>query len=193
MLRLRFLSNKFQKRTIRVNYNQFRASPFAGSLDASLGASGSTFTSPYGGAFTYQGGLVPGQVMVHDYTSNTTDDVFQLATGSTDPVETPFGLLANFVGGNLDELGDEAHIGVWNGFGSVYTLLAPAFNDGTVSTSNVANLASAAAAATPGNPVLLYACVDGRLGSLTSVTTQIPVAQLVSRDSAQVIRVRLLV
>ena len=124
MIRLRYLANKFQKRTLRVNFNQFRAQPYPGVLDPSLGASGSTFTSPYSGAFTYQGGLVPGQVMVHDYTSAAIDDSFQLATGAvgavdadSDDVEIPYGLLANFVGGNLDELGDENHIGVWNGVG----------------------------------------------------------------------------
>jgi hypothetical protein len=192
MLRLRYLANKFQKRTLRVNFNQFRAQPYPGTLDATLGASGSTFVSPYTLAFTFQGGLVPGQVMVHDYTSTSTDDTFQLATGGTSPTEIPFGLLANFVGGNMDELGDENHIGVWNGVGAQVTLLAPAFNDAAAGT-NGTSIASAAAAATPGNPVLLYACNDGRLGVPSSITTQVPVAQLIARDSAQVIRVRLLV
>lgn len=158
-----------------------------------MGASGSTFTSPFSGAFTFQGGLVPGQVMVHDYTSTSTDDSFQLATGlASSSTEIPYGLLANFVGGNMDELGDENHIGVWNGVGAQVTLLAPAFNDAAAGT-NGTSIASAAAAATPGNPVLLYACNDGRLGVPASITTQVPVAQLIARNSAQVIRIRLLV
>jgi hypothetical protein len=191
MIRLRYLANKFQKRTLRVNFNQFRAQPYPGTMDASLGASGSTFTSPYSGAFTYQGGLVPGQVMVHDYTTpGDAADAFSLSTGAAGVI--PYGLLANFVGGNLDELGDENHIGVWNGVGSQVTLLAPAFNDAAAGTDGT-SIASAAAAATPGSPVLLYACNDGRLGVPSVTTSKIPVAQLISRDSAQVIRVRLLV
>lgn len=198
MLRLRFLSNKFQKRTLRVEYNQFRAQPFAGVMDSSLGESGSTFTSPYNGAFTYQGGLVPGQPMVNDYTDTAVvspsgvNNVFSLANGATVPQKVA-GFLANFVGGNLDELGDENHIGIWNGIGSTYTILAPAFNDGTVSTTNVANLASAAASATPGNPVLLYATDDGRLGALTTPSDAVPCAELLQIVSPQVIRIRSLV
>ena len=198
MLRLRFLSNKYQKRTIRVEYNQFRAQPFAGVLDPACGTSGATFTSPYSGAFTYQGGLMPGQPMTNDYTDTTVTsssgdvDVFNLANGATTP-QAVFGFLANFVGGNLDELGTENTIGVWNGVGSVYEILAPAFNDGTAGTTNVANLYTAAAAATPGNPVLLYATDDGRLGTLTSVGSAIPCAQLLQVVSTQVIRIRSLV
>jgi hypothetical protein len=198
MIRLRFLSNKFQKRTIRVEYNQFRAQPFAGVMDSSLGTSGATFTSPYSGAFTYQGGLIPGQPMTNDYTDTSVTsssgdvDVFQLANGATTP-QAVFGFLANFVGGNLDELATENTIGVWNGVGSTYKILAPAFNDGTVSTTNVANLASAAAAATPGNPVLLYATQDGRLGALTTPGSAIPCAQLLQIESPQIIRIRSLV
>jgi hypothetical protein len=136
--------------------------------------------------------------MTNDYTDTTAvqasgvNNVFSLANGSVTPQKV-YGFLANFVGGNLDELGDENHIGVWNGIGSTYTILAPAFNDGTVGTTNVANLASAAASATPGNPVLLYATQDGRLGSLTTPGNAVPCAELIQIVSPQVIRIRSLV
>jgi hypothetical protein len=39
----------------------------------------------------------------------------------------PFGLSANFVGGNMDELNGNREIGVWRGRGGVFEVLAPVF------------------------------------------------------------------
>jgi hypothetical protein len=105
-----------------------------------------------------------------------------------------FGLLANFVGGNLDELGDENNVGVWYGKDSVYEVLAPAFND--------TGLAAAYASATAGQPVYLYAGPDGRLAEAgqvtgeqapTAVGTGDAVAELIERSSASKIKIKLLV
>jgi hypothetical protein len=107
-----------------------------------------------------------------------------------------FGLLANFVGGNLDELGDENNVGVWYGKDSVYEVLAPAFND--------TGLAAAYGSATAGQPVYLFAGIDGRLGveaqsgggnvqEPTAVGTGDAVAELIERSSASKIKIKLLV
>lgn len=188
MLRLKSLTNKFQKRTLRVEYSQTKATPYDATLDASLGT-GSAFVKPLStdstplarsaDAYTYKNGLLPGTVLVRG-----AGDTVVVATGANAAIE-PFGLLGNFVGGDLDELGDENKVGVWRGVGSTYTVLAPAFDD--------TGLAAAYAAATPGSPVYLYAGTDGRLVYNASPGSRKPVARLIERVSAQVIRIDLLV
>jgi hypothetical protein len=54
----------------------------------------------------------------------TTENV-QLSDG--DAPKRPFGLSANFVGGNMDELNGRREIGVWRGRGGVFEVLAPVF------------------------------------------------------------------
>lgn len=196
MLQIRNLSNALQKRLIRPLYAHTQATPWGAVLDASLRNADGSFRAPLNGdasptrtanAFVYQGGLVPGTVMIKG--AGEAMKVHNGATGIR-----PVGLLANFVGGTLDDLKDENNIGVWYGPGSQFELLAPAFND--------AGLAAAYSAATPGVPVLLYAGVDGRLccsgsltanGGLPAVTTETPVAELVERSGPGKIVVKLLV
>jgi hypothetical protein len=130
MLRIRNLSNAMQKRTLRVLHGQTQATPYAGTLDARLRNTDGSFRAPLTGdaiansglartanTFTLQGGLVPGTVMV-----KTAGEAFVPATAAAGVV--PFGLLANFVGGTLDDLQDNNEIGVWYGPGSVGTLCA---------------------------------------------------------------------
>jgi len=163
MLRIRYLDNIYQKRTLRLLYGQ-TATPYAAVLDPSLLGPGQgdpdTFTDTYtfpAAAYTYQGGLVPGTVMQRGTAGENVLIASGVAGTGTGLINEPqaFGLLANFVGGNLDELGGDPYVGVWLGQDSVYEILSPAFNS--------TGLAAAYAAATPGYPVLLYAGLDGRL------------------------------
>jgi len=189
MLRIRNLSNQYQKRTLRVLYGQTQAYPYAATLDPSLRNTDGSFRAPLSSdtlpvarsanAFTLQGGLVPGQVVL-----KAAGEGVVVATGANSAL-IPFGFLANFVGGTLDELGDENSVGVWRGQGSVYEVLAPAFDD--------TGLAAAYAAATPGIPVLLYAGADGRIGANGSPGSRIPVARLIERPSASKITIESLV
>ena len=204
MLRLKNLSNKYQKRLIRPLYAQTQATPYAATLDAQTltgpnaetgrtsfrNADGSRYlpksgdTSPLNtrtaDAHTTKNSLTSGLVMVR-----TVGEQVAVATGIDDgTVERPFGLLANFVGGDLDDLGDEENVGVWRGPDAVFELLAPAFND-----SGLASAATASAA-TKGNYVKLYAGEDGRLcaasqlsGGSANAATPI-VAYLIERVSA---------
>lgn len=189
MLRLKYVKNQFQKRTLRVNYSQTKATPMDSELHSTIG-SGASFTKPANGttvgslartadAHSYKNGLVPGLVMIR-----AAGDTVAVAHGGNDATR-PYGLLANFVGGDFDELGDEKKVGVWRGVGSEYTILAPAFDD--------TGLAAAYAAATAGNPVKLYAGIDGRLVANGAPGNRIPIANLVERVSNQVIRIDLLV
>jgi hypothetical protein len=194
MLQVRNLSNVFQKRLIRPIYAQTQATPYAGTLDASLRNADGSFRAPLSGdanptrtqnAFTLQGGIVPGLVMIKG-----AGDAFKVATGANN--ERPFGLLANFVGGTLDDIKDENQIGIWYGPGSVFELLAPAFDDTGLAA------AYATASATAGAPVLLYANEKGQLAQATALaggtaTNKLPVAELQERTSAAKIVVKLLV
>lgn len=186
MLRITNLSNAMQKRTLRVLHGQTQATPYAGTLHPALRNTDGSFRAPVtadstpvdytANTFTYQSGLVPGTVMIKG-----PGESFLPAAGAAN--ERPFGLLANFVGGTLDDLKDSNEIGVWYGPGSVYEVLFPAFND--------SGLATAYSNATPGSPVLLYAGTNGLL--TTTATTTIPVAELIERRSAAVIQIKLLV
>lgn len=184
MLRPTKLTNKSQKRLIRPLYAQTQATPYAAYLDPSLRNSDGSFRKPLstdttgGGypltraadAFTLKNGLVPGTVVVKGAAEGVV-----VANGAASANVKPFGLLANYVGGELDDLGDENYVGVWRGPDSVFELLAPSFVD--------TGLAAAYSAATAGNPVKLYAQTDGRLGS-TDPGSGVVVAELVERVSA---------
>lgn len=187
MLQVRNLSNVFQKRLIRPLYAHTQATPYAAVLDASLRNTDGSFRAPVStdtlplarsaSAFLLQNGLVPGTVMVKG-----AGEAAVVASGAN-AAEQPFGLLANFVGGTLDDLKDNNEIGVWRGPDSVWELLAPAFND--------TGLAAAYASATPGNPVKLYAGTDGRLTSTSPGGSAIVVAHLIERTSASKITIDL--
>jgi hypothetical protein len=189
MLRITNLSNAMQKRTLRVLHGQTQATPYAGTLHAALRNADGSFRAPLAtdsspldytaNTFTLQGGLAAGTVMVKG-----PGESFLPARGGNN-TDRPFGLLANFVGGTLDDLKDSNEIGVWYGPGSVYEVLYPAFDD--------TGLAAAYAAATPGAPVLLYAGTDARLIGTSPGGSAIPVAELIERRSAAVIQIKLLV
>lgn len=189
MLQVRNLSNKYQKRLIRPKYAHTQATPYAAQLHPALrdaqgafkpilaGGAGATVPGlTYSSAtFTLQGGFVPGTVMIKG-----PGETMLPATGAAN--EQPFGLLANFVGGTMDDIKDENNIGVWRGPDSTYELLAPAFDD--------ASIATAYANAIPGSPVKLYAGADGRL-TADAGTNRVVVAHLIERVSPSVIEIDL--
>lgn len=178
MLRVRNTSNALVKRPIRPRYAQTQATPYAAFLDPSLRNVDGSFRAPLSNdtnpiarsaaAFLIQGGLCPGTVMLKG-----AGEGLVVATGAASALQ-PFGLLANFVGGTLDDIGDENYIGCWRGPDSVFELLAPAYND--------TGLAAAVASAGPGTPVKLFAGTDGRLTS-TDTGSNVVVAHLIDRPS----------
>jgi len=157
MLRIRNLKNKYQKRLIRPLYAQTQATPYAAVLDGSFRDAEGTYQFP-AAAFKYKGGLVPGTCMVNRG-EKVTVATGAASTGTPAGVPQIFGLLANFVGGELDDLGDENYVGVWRGPDSVYEILAPGFDD--------TGLSAAWDASDQGVPVPLFAGPDGRLAYLT--------------------------
>jgi hypothetical protein len=177
MLQARTVSNMFQKRLIRPKYAHTQATPYACYLDPALRNADGSFNLP-AGAFKLQNGLVPGTVMVR---VGATEAV-RPATGAAN--EVPFGLLANFVGGTLDDLRDENTVGVWRGPDATFELLAPAFD----STGLAAAITTAASA--PYVPVKLYAQATGLLGTTVGAATTV-VANLVLQASVGKIEVDL--
>lgn len=172
MLRLKNLSNKYQKRTCRPLYAQTQATPYAATLytksDGTAGfrsAAGALQLPSGTETVTGSGTLYPGIVMARLKGS----EQVTVATGGTG--EQPFGLLANFVGGDLDEgfSGDSLQnsVGVWRGQDSVFEILAPAFASGVVLASD----------GTTGQ-TLLYPDTKGRLTTNTS-TAGVAVARLI--------------
>jgi len=159
MLRLKNLANKYQKRTCRPLYANTQATPYAARLHSGFRATDGSLqlptTSVAAGAaaarakdaFTYKGSLVPGLVLVRakDTTTGVLSEQVTVATGAEN--EVPFGLLANFVGGDLDEgfSGDSLQnsVGVWRGPDSVFEILSPAFDSDATGSSSTSVTTSA--------------------------------------------------
>lgn len=207
MIKVQRLSNVLQKRLIRPVYAQTQATPYATSLDSQTltgpnaeagrtsfkNADGSRYlpknedTSPLhtrtAAAFTTKNSLVPGTVMVR-----TEGEKVAVAAGPADATEQPFGLLANFIGGELDDLGENEEIGVWRGANhAFFELLFPAWNDEGLAT------ALGETKNKKGGSVLLYAATDGRLKFFSSAESRIPVARVIERPTSSRIVIELLV
>lgn len=222
MQRLHSLNEIYQKRTIRPQYAQHQATPYAAGMDASLFNTDGSIRIPLTGDTTPlntrtanaatlvgqtlntagAGSLMPGMVMV-----KTTGEFVTVATGvaganantgfgsgNQPTFEQPFGLLANWVGGDFDEIGVQnvgsGNVGVWKGPDSTYTILAPAYNDSGLAS---AVSGSGSGGAQPGAPIYLYAGNDGRLKYLATPGNCLPVAMLLDRVNATRIVVSLLV
>lgn len=162
MLKLRNLANQHQKRLLRVLYGHTQATPYAATLHPSLRNTDGSFRAPLNtdalvtgiaartaAAFLLQGGLVPGMVV-----QQGPGESVLVSNGVAG--ERNWGLLANFVGGTLDDVSDENNVGVWYGKDAVVEILAPAFDD-----SGLAALAAGINAAPGGLP--MKAGADGRL------------------------------
>lgn len=182
MLRIRNISQASQQRTLRANYAQTQAYPYATYLAAyvydATGAQGSAFSAGAGAnpGVAGQGPIWPGMVAGLVPSAGQTVCV---CVGGT--VIKPWGLFGNFVGGDFDEVGDQTEVGVWKGPGAVFEVLSPAFN------SNI----GAADEATETDR-LLYPDADGKLND-TAVSSGAAVARLLDWVSASKIIVELLV
>lgn len=196
MQRLKTLSEIYQKRLIRGDYVQHQGYPYATPMDASLfNTDGSirvplsTDTTPLtrsAAPFTLNNSLIPGLCL-----TRTVGEAVTYSTGSTTVAERPFGLSANWVGGDFDEIGPQnvgsGVLGCWRGPDSTYVLLAPSFNSTGLS-------AAFTASQTTGVPVLLYPGADSRLVYVSSPTgTQVAVARLIDFPAASRIVIELIV
>lgn len=189
MLRLQKLANVNKRRTLRAMYAQTQAYPYAATLDAGVNRAD---TDPFSGTEAGKAAIWPGMVAV-----KTTGESVDIASGGA---ARGFGLFANFVGGELDELGDRNEVGVWRGPGAVFEVLAPVIG-GTVAGAAdpdqsshsdevflVADSAGRLEKAAIGDTVPPFGDDTSSLGSSNR-----PVARLVERLSSSAIVVELLV
>lgn len=185
MLRVRSISNQYKKRPLRAIYAQTQATPYSGTIHVSLRNTDGSFRAPLAvdtlplarsaAATLDQGGLMPGTVMV-----KSAGESFVVHNGVAGV--KAWGLLANFVGGQMDEIGDENSIAVWRGPDSVWELLKPAYDD--------TGLAAAYATASAGGvAVPLYAQPSGLLGATVpgSATEWDIVARLIEYTPSKII------
>jgi hypothetical protein len=150
-----------QKRLIRPAYAQTQGFPYACFMDPSWRNADGSVNFPINGSvlsgytysaatYTNQGSIIPGVVVTK---TQNGESVIPHNGGNGQP----FGLLAQWIGGTFDNLGQMSEISAWLGVDSTYELLAPAWNDTQV--------ASLVAASGVGTPVPLFAQTDGRLGN----------------------------
>lgn len=182
MLRLTNLANKYQRRTLRVLYGQTQAYPYDAQLDSAFDRTAGALS----GAAAITGAkaaILPGLVAVKKAGEVVT------VSGARGTNQRPFGLFANFVGGELTDIpSDFDRVGVWRGAGSVYEILAPAFDDTSLSTD------AAAEDGTVANEVYLNSNAKGQLVAATpGAYTVSEAARLMTRLSANAAIVELLV
>ena len=183
MLRLTNLANKYQRRTLRVLYGQTQGYPYDVQLSSAFDRAAGALSG--GTAITgAKAAILPGLVA-----TKLAGEVVTVA-GATD-TERSFGLFANFVGGEMTDIpSDFDRVGVWRGIGSVYEILAPAFDDTGLST---------AAAAEDGTDETETYLKPSAKGQLVLVATGSPgyalgdTARLMQRLSSSAIVVELLV
>jgi len=184
MLRLTKLSNKHRRRTLRALYAQTQAYPYDATLDAAFDRTAGALSGA-GAISGAKSAILPGLVAVKKSGEEVT-----LPSAAAGANQRAFGLFANFVGGEMDELGDSDDVGIWRGAGGVFEILAPAFSD-----ANSLSTAASAEAGTVATEVYLNHNAKGQLeydGSAGAKGVS-DAARLVKRLSANAIIVELLV
>lgn len=185
MLRLgTSLANVFQHRTIRPQYVHTQGYPYAAVLDPNFVRTGGQIagTTTTGVTGNTLAAILPGSVLVKEVGETVT------LSGAKGAGQRAFGLSANFVGGALDELAGNSQIGVWRGVGSIYEILAPAFN------STNALSEGAAEAGTAATEVYLDSDATGRLAPNAAGAAAVnTTARLISAPSLNAVIVECLV
>lgn len=201
MLRLNNgLSNVHKRRTLRPLLAHTQATPVPMALDSAFNRNGGalTGTATTGITGNTMGAILPGMVAMKKVGRTVTPHY------TSADRERAFGLFAQFVGGELDDLHGGSEVAVWSGPGSHWEVLAPAFSDtglaaaaaaedGTDATEVYlsANAKAQLEADTPGDPVAGSDAVGdiAVLGTAALGRT----ARLVERLSANAVVVQLLV
>jgi hypothetical protein len=194
VLRLTKLSNQYRRRTLRPLYESSQAYPYAASLSTNFDRTGGQLS---GGQVVTgsKTAILPGAVAIKLVGETVT--LAGSPEGAAPNVVTnvlhPFGLFGNFVGGELDELGDRAEVSVWKGPGAVFEVLAPAFDDTGLAAATAAEDGTAAAV-----EVYLQTGTDGRMVYSASAlqpwsAANKAVARVVNRLSSNAVVVELLV
>lgn len=187
MIRLTNLANKYQRRTLRVLYGQSQAYPYDAQLDPTFDRTAGALSgvNAIAGA---KAAILPGLAAVLKAGEVVAPIAAAWATTTTD--YRVFGLFANYVGGELTDIPtDFDRVGVWRGVGSVYEILAPAFDDTSLSTDTTAVDGTAA------KEVYMAPSAKSQLVAQTpgAFISPNPTARAINRLSANAVVVELLV
>jgi len=191
MLRPKSIALVNQRRTLRALYAQTQAYPYAANLSGTNATGTDTFTNfvPTGTESQDQlplsdgstgVGIFPGAVLTMVNTTTSGEKV-ALADAVT---QRPFGLSANFVGGNMDELNGRSEIGVWRGRGGVFEVLAPVFGSTITGTDDLV---------TDVTPDAIGRLVDGDVVDDSSASTVFGVARPINFLSERALIIELTV
>jgi hypothetical protein len=179
MIRPKNLALVTARRTLRAKYAQTQGTPYAAVLRAASGSNWNDSTKNQSnqaafGQASNVASVFPGAVM-------------SLATQLAAPVagagetvdlagvnEVPFGLSANFIGGDMDEIvgAGNTEVGVWRGSGSVWIVLAPVFT-GTINDGDSVQ-AAARGQIKAGSTQPIGICIDNLGANAISVDLRIP-------------------
>lgn len=195
MLRLQSLANVYKRRTLRAVYGQTQAYPYAMTLSAAFDRTANQISISGSKAAINPGSVaqkLAGEVVTLYGSTEAVAGAGGTATATTS-ITHPFGLFANFVGGQLDELFTRSEVGVWKGTNSVFELLAPAFTDTGTSAAGLADVGD-----TLGHQAWMVPDSTGRLVYDSScagpwTASHLGVARLISYLSANAILVELYV
>jgi hypothetical protein len=181
MLRLTNLANKYNRRTLRALYGQTQAYPYDVQLSSSFVRTAGALSG--GTAITgAKSAILPGQV------ANKLVGEAVTVSAAAAASNRPFGLFANFVGGELSDIPtDFDRVGVWRGAGGVFEILAPAFDD-----TGLSALAAAEDGAVA-NEVYFKSNAKGQVVGTAGANVINNVGRLVTRLSANAVIVELLV
>jgi len=182
MLRLTTLANLYQRRTLRVVYNQTRAYPYDAQLDPNFNRAAGALSG--GTAITgATAAILPGLAAVKE-----AGEVVTPAYSAT--TQRVFGLFANYVGGTMSDIDTTFdRVGVWRGSGSVYEMLAPVWND-----TNLATYAAAEDGTAAHEVYFTSTDASARLQAAQGADAgDNTIARLVNRLSANAVIVELLV
>jgi len=156
MIRARKLSNVHKKRSIRPLYSHHQATPYAAFLDTA--SVGTTVISP---------GMVARQSGANEL----------MALANTNG-QLAFGLFANFINGDMDELGDGTEIGIWRGGkDATFEVLTDALEADSWTALSTAN-------------TQIFASTNGKLTNTTNATN-VQVGRLMEAPSANKIVITL--
>lgn len=157
MLRANSLKRLTQKRTVRPLYAWHQATPYACFLDTAAVAAATV--------------VYPGQVA-----TKTTGEQMGVANATT----IPFGIFANFIHGDMDEIGSGTEIGVWRGGpDATFEILA---GPSSTETPLAPAVVWTALNATAGG-VTIFSDANGRLTNVGTPGTNPRVARLVEAVS----------
>ena len=176
MIRPKKLSLVTARRTLRALYAQTQGTPYAAQLrgtganhlDSTKNQSNlSAFGQASNVANVFPGAVMSLATLLATPVAGAGETVDLAGNG-----DLPFGLSANFIGGDMDEILDNTEVGVWRGPGSLWIVLAPVFT-GTINDGDTVQ-AAARGQIKSGTTNPIGICIDNMGANAITVDLRIP-------------------